>query len=751
MRVHELAKKLGVESKEALAALNDLGVEVKSVHAAVSEEDAARVEESLGAGKAAKTTTKKTTKKAAKKTTKKAAKKTTKKAAKKKPAVKKKAAKKKVSKKKVAAKVVPEPPLEETEAVAATAEETPSAAPEAPAAAPQPEPAAAPQPEPAPEPEPQPEPEPEPPAPMATVEGTVTIEDGITVKDLAEKLGMSSTDVMRELMSRGVMVAVNQSLDAVVALSIAEHFGAEARQLEADEVLLGDSPEVVAEELEGRSPVVTIMGHVDHGKTLLLDSIRATNVADREAGGITQHIGASMVDHGGSRITFIDTPGHEAFTRMRLRGAEVTDIVVLVIAADDGVMPQTVEAIDHARAAEVPIIVAINKIDRPNANVDRVKQQLGENNLAPESWGGDTVTVEVSAKMKENLGDLLDMISLTAELQELKANPSAPARGTVLEAQLDRQRGPVATLIVQEGTLRVGDNMVAGMESGKVRAMIDDNGAQLKEAGPSTAIEVLGLGGVPEAGDNFQVVEAATLARKVSEIRHDRQRQEGLAAGSRLTLDDLHAQLRDGTRIDIPVLIKADAQGSVEVLKDSLTKLSGAKVNVKIVGAAPGGITESDILLASASNAIVVGFNVRPERGVAEIASREGVDLRLYTIIYQLLDEFKQAMLGKLEPEYRETALGVAEVRDTFRIPRVGSIAGCYITEGKMTRDARVRLVRDSVIIFDGKIGSLRRFKDDVAEVQQGFECGVGIANFSDVKIGDVIEAFELEELKPEL
>jgi translation initiation factor IF-2 len=493
------------------------------------------------------------------------------------------------------------------------------------------------------------------------------------------------------------------------------------------------------------------MGHVDHGKTLLLDAIRSTNVADREAGGITQHIGASIVEHADSHITFIDTPGHEAFTRMRLRGAQVTDIVVLVVAADDGVMPQTVEAIDHARAAGVPIIVAINKIDRPNANVERVKQQLGEHNLAPESWGGDTVVVEVSAKMKQNLDELLEMLSLTAEMQELTASRTTPARGTVLEARLDRQRGSMATLIIQEGTLKVGDNLVAGMESGKVRAMIDDRGSQLKESGPSMAIEVLGLGGVPEAGDNFQVVEATTLARKVSEIRQERQRRESLAAGSRLTLDDLHAQMRAADRIDISVLIKADVQGSVEVLKDSLLKLSGDKVNVKIIHAAAGGITESDVLLASASNAIVVGFNVRPERGVADIAVRGGVDLRLYTIIYQLIDEFKQAMLGKLKPEYRETALGVAEVRDTFRIPKVGSIAGCYIIEGKMVRDAEVRLVRDSVVIFEGKVGSLRRFKDDVSEVQQGFECGINIANFSDVKIGDVIEAFELEELEAAL
>ena len=713
MRVHELAKKLGIQSKEVLAALNDLGVELKSVHSAVGEEDAVRVETSLSSGKVAK----KTPEKVAKKTTK----------AKKKLVSKKKGSEK-APKITAVADTISAPPDEELKpAVSEPEEDGPEPSVDVPELAP------------------------EPPAPMSPVEGTVTIQDGITVKGLAENLEMSPSDVMRELMSRGVMANINQSLELDVALSVAEHFGARARRLHADEVLLGDAPSVTTEDLEGRPPVVTIMGHVDHGKTLLLDAIRSTNVADREAGGITQHIGASIVEHAGSRITFIDTPGHEAFTRMRLRGAQVTDIVVLVVAADDGVMPQTVEAIDHARAAAVPIIVAINKIDRPNANVDRVKQQLGEKNLAPESWGGDTVVVEVSAKMKQNLDELLEMLSLTAEMQELTASPRVPARGTVLEAQLDRQRGPVATLIVQEGTLRVGDNLVAGMESGKVRAMIDDRGSQLKESGPSMAIEVLGLGGVPEAGENFQVVEAATLARKVSEIRQERQRQESLAAGSRLTLEDLQAQLRSADRVDMPVLIKADAQGSVEVLKDSLLKLSGDKVKVEVIHAAPGGVTESDVLLASASNAIVVGFNVRPERGVADIAAREGVDLRLYTVIYQLIDEFKQAMLGKLKPEYRETALGAAEVRDTFRVTKVGSVAGCYITDGKVSRDAGVRLVRDSVIIFEGKVGSLRRFKEDVPEVQQGFECGISIANFNDVKIGDIIEAFKLEELEAAL
>jgi len=475
--------------------------------------------------------------------------------------------------------------------------------------------------------------------------------------------------------------------------------------------------------------------------------MRETNVVDREAGGITQHIGASSVTHNGQKIVFIDTPGHEAFTRMRARGAQITDIVVLVVAADDGVMPQTSEAIDHARAAGVPIIVAINKIDRPDARVDRVKQQLAERNLASEDWGGDTVTVEVSAKLKQNLETLLEMIGLTAELLELQASPLVPSSGSVLEARLDRQRGPVATLLVQEGTLRVGDSLIIGMESAKVRAMFSDKGENVKEAGPATAVEVLGLGGVPEAGDSFQAVEATGVARKVSEIRQERQRQANMSAGTRLTLEDLHEQLRAGEALEMPVVVKADVQGSVEVLRDALQKLSTDKIKIDILRAGVGGITESDVLLASASNAIIVGFNVRPERGVANAAEREGIEVRLYTVIYQLLDELKLAMLGQLEPEYKESRLGSAEVRDTFRIQKEGTVAGRYITKGKITREAKVRLLRDSRVIFEGRVASLRRFKEDVAEVQQGYECGIAIANFNDVKIGDVIEAFHLEQI----
>ena len=774
MRVYELAKKLGVENKQALEALSELGLDVGSVHASVSDEDAERLAAALGkaaeskpAKAAKKATEKKVTKKAATKkvATKKAE---TKKAAEKKPAEKKPATKK-VAKKAPAAKAAqpaaetaarpaPKQPPAQPKAAERKAEKPKPEKPAEKLKPEKPEPApAAKKPEAAPppakKPEKAPEPPPEPAAP--TLDPTaepLAIEDGITVRELADELDIKAADVLRVLMAQGVMANINASLEADVAVSIVESLGGRARILRADEQLLAD--EATGEEptdLQLRPPVVTIMGHVDHGKTLLLDAIRQTDVAGGEAGGITQHIGASSVDHGGHRITFIDTPGHEAFTRMRLRGAQVTDIVVLVVAADDGVMPQTVEAIDHARAAGVPIIVAINKIDRPNANIDRVKQQLADRGLAPEGWGGDVVTVEVSAKLKQNLELLLEMIGLTAELLELKASPSVAAQGTVLEARLDRQRGAVATLLVEEGTLRVGDNLIIGMESGKVRAMTDYHGKSMKEAGPSTAVEVLGLGGVPEAGDRFQVVEATALARKVSEIRQDRQRRESLSSGSRLTLDDLHAQLRQGELKEMAVLIKADVQGSVEVLRDSLAKLSGDKVEVKIIHAAAGGITESDVLLASASNAIIVGFNVRPSRGVVEIASREGVELRLYTVIYQLLDEFKAAMLGRLEPEFKEKALGVAEVRDTFRIPRVGAIAGCYITEGKISRDARVRLVRDSVIVFEGRVGSLRRFKDDVPEVQQGYECGIGISNFNDVKVGDVIEAYELREIRAEL
>ena len=571
------------------------------------------------------------------------------------------------------------------------------------------------------------------------------------MRELAERAGLRPADVIRELMQQGVMANVNQSLDVAAASRILQAHGMQASVVSEEEVLLGEIQEGRPEDLQPRAPVVTIMGHVDHGKTQLLDSIRQTNIVAREAGGITQHIGASEVEWKGQRIVFIDTPGHEAFTRMRARGAQVTDIVVLVVAADDGIMPQTVEAIDHARAAGVPIIVAINKIDRPEANVDRVKQQLVEHKLTPEEWGGETICVPVSAKTKENLEDLLEMILLQAELLELKANPKVPARGVVLEAQLDRRRGPVATLLVQEGTLRRGDSLIAGLASAKVRALLDARSRQVDEAPPATAVEVLGFDGVPAAGDHFQVVEEAALARKVAELRQQKQRQESLAGATRLTLADLHERIREGDRVRLAVILKADTQGSVETLRDALTKLSTDSVEVEIIRAAVGGVSENDVLFAAASDAIIVGFNVRPERGVADIAEREKVDLRLYTIIYQLLDDVRQAMVGQLKPTYEEVELGAAEVRDTFRVPRVGTIAGCYVTDGKVTRDARVRLVRDARIVYEGRVSSLRRFKDDVREVVQGYECGIGLDNFNDVKVGDVIEFYEVKEVRPEL
>ena len=579
----------------------------------------------------------------------------------------------------------------------------------------------------------------------------MTIEAPILVKSLAEATGIPVNNLIRGLMAKGVMANMNQSLEGDLAVAIAAEHDVVVRVQSADEVLLGEVDEGDDADLATRAPVVTIMGHVDHGKTQLLDSIRETNIVAREAGGITQHIGASEVDWDGNRIVFIDTPGHQAFTAMRARGAQVTDIVILVVAANDGIMPQTVEAIDHAKAAEVPIIVAINKIDLPQANPDRVKQQLTEHGLTPEDWGGDTVCVPVSALEKQNLEGLLEMIVLTAELMELKANPKVPARGTVLEAHLDRQRGPIATVLIQSGTLHVGESVIAGTEDAKVRAMTTSFGTQVKEAGPSTAVEIMGFSSVPLAGDELQVVEEASVARRAAEIRQDQARREQLGAGQRLTLQDLHERMREGERVKLPVVLRADAQGSIETLKDALNNLSTDSVEVDILRAAVGGVSETDVLFASASDAIIVGFNVRPERGVAEAAEREGIDLRLHTIIYQLIDEVKQAMVGQLEPTLEENTLGMAEVRDTFRIPRVGTIAGCYITDGKFTRDAKARLVRDSRIIYEGQLRSLRRFKDDVREVQSGYECGIGLENFNDVKIGDVIEAFEVKEIAPSL
>ena len=593
---------------------------------------------------------------------------------------------------------------------------------------------------------------------------SITITEGISVKDLAEKLGVRAKDLIARLLARGVFATINQTLDAELASEVARFFGADTNVITFEEQAAKEVSATAASGEEGategvpRPPVVTIMGHVDHGKTTLLDSIRSTNVAEGEAGGITQHIGAykvKILDNDspayGREIVFLDTPGHEAFTRMRARGAKSTDIVVLVVAADDGVMPQTLEAIDHAHAAEVPIIVAVNKIDKPEALPDRVKKQLADRGLVPEEWGGSTVFVDVSAKKKTNLNLLMEMICLVADLQELKATPDRRASGVVLEAKLDRGRGPVATVLVQNGTLRTGDNFVVGNVYGKVRAMFDDRGAQLEEAPPSTPVEILGMEGLPQAGDQFVVVADRDKARGVSEYREQKAREAALAKSSRVSLEGLAEQIKTAGTKELNIILKADVGGSVEVLTDLLSKLSNDKVRLKVLRSGVGAITESDVLLASASNAIIIGFNVRPERKAQELAEQEKVDIRLHSIIYELQDEIKRAMSGLLEPTIKETYQGRAEVRETFRIPKVGTVAGCYVVDGAIKRDSEVRLLRDNMVVFKGKVGSLRRFKDDASEVRNGMECGISIANYGDVKVGDVIEAFVTERIAAEV
>ncbi len=576
----------------------------------------------------------------------------------------------------------------------------------------------------------------------------ITITEGVAIKELSEKLGVRAKDVIKRLLDKGIFATINQTLDGQTATDIARGFGAEASVVSFEEEVLQEVEEADhPEDLRPRAPVVTVMGHVDHGKTSLLDAIRKTNVAAREAGGITQSIGAYQVEVQGRKIAFIDTPGHEAFTMMRARGARVTDVVVLVVAADDGVMPQTLEAINHARAAKVPIIVAINKIDKPEAQPERVKRQLSDHGLMPEEWGGQTVTVEVSAKQGKNLELLLEMILLVADIQALKANPKRLASGTVLEARLDRGRGPVATVLVQNGTLNIGDSFIVGAIFGKVRAMFDDRGRPTLDAPPSAPVEVLGLEDVPQAGDRVQVIDDTLKARQIALHRQGKLREAALAKSARLTLEQLHEQLAAGDVKELPLIIKADVQGSVEVLADTLNKLSTEKVKIKVIHAGAGAITESDVLLATASNAVIIGFNVRPERKAAELAQLENVDIRLHTIIYNVTEEIKKAMTGLLAVTYKEVSLGHADVRDTFRISKVGTVAGCYLQEGKITRDAKVRLLRDNVVVYDGKVRSLRRFKDDVAEVKSGMECGIALENFNDVKIGDVIEAYVKERI----
>jgi len=580
----------------------------------------------------------------------------------------------------------------------------------------------------------------------------ITISEGITVKELSEKLDVKANLVIKKLLDRGIFATINQTLDSKLATEVAREFGSSTATITYEEEAM-QAVELAEDtkDLEKRAPVVTIMGHVDHGKTSLLDAIRETNVAGREAGGITQHIGAYHVELNGRKIVFIDTPGHEAFTRMRARGAKVTDIVVLVVAADDGVMPQTLEAIDHARAAGVPIVVAINKIDKPDAQPERIKQQLSDRGLLAEDWGGDVVMVPVSAKMHQNLELLLEMILLVADMQDLKANPSRPAMGTVIEAQLDRGRGPVATVLVRNGTLHVGDFFICGAVFGKVRAMQNDRGAQIRKAEPSMPVEVLGLESLPEAGDDFQVVTDTAKAKQIVNFRDQKAREAALAKSSRLTLEQLHKQMEAGEVKELPIIIKTDVGGSAEVLSETLQKLSNEKVKVRVIHSGVGAINESDVLLASASNAIIIGFNVRPERNAAALAEQEKVDIRLHTIIYNLTDEMKRAMTGLLEPVFKEVYKGKAEVRETFRISKVGAVAGCVVQDGAITRDSEVRLLRDNVVVYTGKIGSLRRFKDDVSEVKSGMECGITLENYADLKQSDVIEAFVTERVATEV
>ena len=587
------------------------------------------------------------------------------------------------------------------------------------------------------------------PAPPPREPREITITEGVTVRDLAEKLDVRAKEVLKILLDRGIFASINQALDTATATSLAEAFNGIVKVLTFEEDVVQEvAREEKPENLEPRPPVVTVMGHVDHGKTSLLDAIRETEIAAGEAGGITQHIGASEVHIDGRKVVFIDTPGHEAFTRMRARGAKVTDIVVLVVAADDGVMPQTQEAIDHAKAANVPIVVAINKIDKPDAQPERVKRQLSERGLMPEEWGGDTVMVEVSAKQKTNLTKLLEMLLLVADLRELKSNPNSPAAGTVLESRVDKGRGAVATILVQTGTLHTGDVFIVGAVYGKVRAMFDDHGRPLKIAGPSTPVEVLGLQGAPEAGDQFQVTDEAK-ARHIVEFRQSKIREATLArsAGARITLDQLHEQLKAGDVKELPLIIKADVQGSVEVLSEMLPKLSDDRVKLKIIHASIGAVTENDVLLASASGAIIVAFNVRPDRKASDLAQREGVEIRLHSIIYEVSDEIKKAMAGLLEPVFKETHMGRAEVRNTFRVKGVGTIAGCYVLDGVLKRDAEVRVLRDSVVVYTGRISSLKRFKDDASEVRAGFECGASVSNFNDVKVGDILECFHMQKI----
>ncbi|MBQ9737584.1 MAG: translation initiation factor IF-2 [Clostridia bacterium] len=580
----------------------------------------------------------------------------------------------------------------------------------------------------------------------------VLVPDSITVGELAERLNKPSTEVIKKLMMLGIMASVNETLDFDTASLIVEDFGGvvEHEIILTEEDKLFNDVEDAPESLQPRSPVVVVMGHVDHGKTSLLDTIRNSNVTEGEFGGITQHIGAYRVRINDKKITFLDTPGHEAFTAMRARGALVTDIAILVVAADDGIMPQTIEAINHAKAAEVSIIVAINKIDKEGANPDRVRQELTEHGLVPEEWGGDTICVEVSAKQKLNIDKLLEMVLLVAEMKELKANPDRLAKGTVVEALLDKGRGPVATLLVQNGTLRTGDIVVAGTAVGRVRAMNDDKGKAIKKAGPSVPVEILGLSEVPDGGDTFYVVEDERKAREVVEARKFKQKQESQKASQAVSLDNLFEQIEAGNTKTLNIIVKADVQGSVEAVRQSLERITNEEVNVKVIHGAVGAVTESDVMLATASNAIIVGFNVRPTPGATVSADASDVDIRLYRVIYDAIEDIEAAMKGMLAPKFREQVTGHIEIRTTFRVSGVGTIGGAYVTDGKVQRNSLVRVVRDGIVIHEGELGSLKRFKDDVKEVASGYECGVSIEKFNDIKEGDVVEAYVMEQIMPQ-
>lgn len=580
----------------------------------------------------------------------------------------------------------------------------------------------------------------------------ITFYESLSVAELAQKLHREPSEIIKKLFMLGVMATINQELDKdAIELICADYEVEVEEEIRIDKTDLEiyfEEAEVDEDVLTERPPVVTIMGHVDHGKTTLLDSIRNTKVTQGEAGGITQHIGAYQITEKGKKITFLDTPGHEAFTTMRARGAKVTDLTILVVAADDGVMPQTVEAINHAKAAEVPIIVAVNKMDKPTANPDRVMQELTEHGLLAEAWGGDTIFVPISALKGEGIDQLLEMVLLVAEVGELKADPKANAKGTVIEAQLDRGRGSVATLLVQDGTLRVGDPIVVGNTFGKVRAMINDLGRRVKEAGPSTPVEITGLSDVPQAGDRFVVFEDEKTARQIGESRAGDALQEQRVEKTRVTLDNLFDQMKQGEMKELNLIVKADVQGTVEAMAASLMKIEVEGVNIKIIHTGAGAINESDISLAAASNAIVIGFNVRPDINAKRAAEEEGVDIRLHRVIYKVIEEIEAAMKGLLDPEFEEKVIGQVEVRETFKVSKIGTIAGSYVTDGKITRDSSVRILRDNIVIFEGELDTLKRFKDDVKEVAKGYECGITIKNFNDIKEGDIIEAYVMEEIK---